>query len=144
MSTKILVIEDNREVVETVLLLFNCNWPEAQVIYSYLGKPGIELVKTENPDAVILDLGLPDISGFEVMRQIRLFSSVPIIVLTARSAEDDIVKALEEEATDYVTKPFRHRELLARVQSHLNRWRVNEIRTILQREMTTQDENSEI
>jgi DNA-binding response OmpR family regulator len=75
-------------------------------------------------------------SGFEVMRQVRLFSSVPIVVLTAHSAEDEIVKALEEEATDYIIKPFRHRELLARVQSHVNRWKMNEIRNIVQREIT--------
>jgi DNA-binding response OmpR family regulator len=136
MNTKILIIEDDREVVETVLLIFNYHWPEAQVIYSYLGEPGVEMVKNEKPDAVILDLGLPDISGFEVMKKIRLFSSVPIIVLTAHSAEDEIVQALEEEATDYVIKPFRHRELLARVQSHVNRWKINEIRTMIQRKIT--------
>jgi DNA-binding response OmpR family regulator len=133
LNAKILLIEDDKEVVETVLLIFNYHWPEAQLVHSFSGKPGIELVKTENPDAVILDLGLPDISGFDVMRQIRLFSSVPIIILTAHSAEDEIVKALEEEATDYVTKPFRHRELLARVQSHVSQWKVNEIRNIINR-----------
>jgi DNA-binding response OmpR family regulator len=136
MNTKILIIEDDREVVETVLLIFNYHWPEAQVIFSYLGEQGVELVRNEKPDAVILDLGLPDISGFEVMKKIRLFSSVPIIVLTAHSEEDEIVKALEEEATDYVIKPFRHRELLARVQSHVNRWKINEIRTMIQRKIT--------
>ena len=82
-------------------------------------------------------IGLPDISGFEVLRKVRLFSSVPIIVLTAHSAEDEIVKALEEEATDYITKPFKHRELLARVQSHISRWKMNEIRTLMQRSITS-------
>ena len=76
-----------------------------------------------------MDLGLPDISGFEVLKSMRLFTSIPIIVLTAHTAEDEIVKALEEEATDYVTKPFKHRELIARVQSHLTRWMTNEIRS---------------
>lgn len=135
-NAKILLIEDDKEVVETVLLIFNYHWPDAQVIHSFTGKPGIDLVKNENPDAVILDLGLPDISGFEVMRQIRMFSSVPIIILTAHSAEDEIVKALEEDATDYVTKPFRHRELLARVQSHVSQWKVNEIRNIVNGEIS--------
>ncbi len=92
-------------------------------------------MKKEKPDAIILDLGLPDISGFEVLREVRLFSSVPIIVLTAHSAEDEVVKALEEEATDYIIKPFRHRELLARVQAHLGRWKANEIRNMIQREI---------
>jgi DNA-binding response OmpR family regulator len=136
MNTKILLIEDDREVVETILLIFKYHWPEAEVIYSYLGEPGVEMVKNENPDAIILDIGLPDISGFEVMKKVRLFSSIPIIMLTAHSAEEEIVKALEEEATDYVIKPFRHRELLARVQSHINRWKVNEIRTMVQRKIT--------
>jgi DNA-binding response OmpR family regulator len=132
MNVKILLIEDDKEVVETVMLIFSYHWPEAQLVHSLAGQPGIELVKSENPDAVILDLGLPDISGFEVMRQIRLFSSVPIIILTAHSAEDEIVKALEEEATDYVTKPFRHRELLARVQAHVSHWKMTEIRSLMQ------------
>jgi len=135
MNTKILIIEDDREVVETLLFIFNYHMPEAKVIFSYLGKPGVEMVKTEKPDAVILDLGLPDISGFNVMREIRSFSSVPIVILTAHTAEDEIVKALEEEATDYITKPFRHRELLARVQSHINRWKANEIRNMVERKL---------
>ncbi|HSW58621.1 MAG TPA: response regulator [Dehalococcoidales bacterium] len=133
MNTKILFVEDDKEVVETVLLIFNYHWPEAHIIHSFLGKPGIELARHENPEAIILDLGLPDISGFEVLRNIRQFSSIPIIVLTAHTAEDEIVKALEEEATDYITKPFRHRELLARVQSHVSHWKMNEIRRITQR-----------
>ena len=93
------------------------------------------MAKTEKPDAIILDLGLPDISGFEVMKEIRLVSNVPIIVLTAHTAEDSVVQALEEEATDYVTKPFKHRELLARVQAHVNRWKLNEIRTMMERKI---------
>jgi len=137
MNNKILLIEDDRQVVETILLIFNYHWPEAQVIFSYLGEEGIELFQKEKPDAIILDLGLPDISGFEVLKKVRLLSSVPIIVLTAHSGEDEIVKALEEEATDYVTKPFKHRELLARVQSHVSRWKMNEIRTLMQRGITS-------
>jgi DNA-binding response OmpR family regulator len=132
MNTKILLIEDDPAVVESIKLLFKIHWPEATLICTHLGKPGIEMVKTEKPDALILDLGLPDISGFEVMKSIRLFSSLPIIVLTAHTAEDEIVRALEEEATDYVTKPFRHRELIARVQAHLTRWMTSEIRSAMQ------------
>jgi DNA-binding response OmpR family regulator len=135
MNTKILLIEDDRELVETILLIFKYHWPEAELIYSYLGEPGIEMARNESPDALILDIGLPDISGFEVLKKIRLFSSIPIIVLTAHSEEDEIVKALEQEANDYVIKPFRHRELLARVQSHVNRWKVNEIRTMVQKKI---------
>ena len=131
-SPKILLIEDDRILIESILMIFSYHWPESQVIYSCSGEHGIELARHENPSAVILDLGLPDISGFEVLKQIRLFSNVPVIVLTARSAEDDVVKALDEEATDYVTKPFRNRELLARIQSHISRWQAGEIRAMSQ------------
>ena len=134
MKTKILLIEDDPAVVESIKLLFKIHWPEANLICSHLGKPGVEMVKTEKPDALILDLGLPDISGFEVMKNIRLFSAIPIIVLTAHTAEDEIVKALEEESTDYVTKPFKHRELIARVQAHLSRYMTNEIRSAFKEE----------
>jgi DNA-binding response OmpR family regulator len=123
MEGNILIIEDDREVVETILLIFSYHWPEARVLYSFRGEYGIELARTEKLDAIILDLGLPDISGFDVMKKIREFSSVPIIVLTAHTAGDEIIKALTEEATDYVIKPFRHRELLARVQAHIQRQR---------------------
>ncbi len=134
MKTKILLIEDDPAVVESVKLLFKIYWPEATLIYSHLGKIGLEMLENEKPDALILDLGLPDISGFEVMKKIRLHSSIPIIVLTAHTAEDEIVKALEEEATDYVTKPFKHRELIARIQAHLSRWMASEIRSAFKEE----------
>jgi DNA-binding response OmpR family regulator len=132
MNTKIIFIEDDNEVKETVQLIFGCYWPEAQIIHSYQGRPGLEMVRSENPDAVILDLGLPDISGFEVIREIRGYSSVPVIVLTAHSSEDEIVQALDEDATDYIVKPFRHRELLARVKSHVSRWKINELQNRVQ------------
>lgn len=129
MNVKILLIEDDPSVVESIKLLFKIYWEDATLIYSHLGNTGVKLAESEKPDAIILDLGLPDISGFEVLKAIRLFTSIPIIVLTAHTAEDEIVRALEEEATDYVTKPFKHRELIARVQSHLTRWMTNEIRS---------------
>ena len=79
------------------------------------------MVESESPDIVILDLGLPDISGFEVLRQIRRFSTVPTIILTVRAEEADVVKGLEWGADDYITKPFRQLELLARVKSMIRR-----------------------
>jgi DNA-binding response OmpR family regulator len=135
MNIKILIVEDDIEVVKTLLLIFEHFWPDAKVVYTHFGEPGIEMVKTEEPDVVVLDLGLPDVPGIEVMHRIRLFSSIPIIVLTAHTAEDEIVEALEDDATDYVIKPFKHRELLARIQSHVTRWKTNEIRAFLQNNM---------
>ena len=118
---KVLIIEDDKEIVDAISLAFQIRWPEAKAISTRLGQKGIELVETEVPDIVILDLGLPDISGFEVLRQIRLFSRVPIIILTVRADESDVVKGLEWGADDYITKPFRQLEFLARVKALIRR-----------------------
>ncbi len=111
---KVLIVEDDKEIVDAITLAFQIRWPEAKV------------VSTENPDIVILDLGLPDISGFEVLSQIRLFSHVPIIILTVRSDEADVVKGLEWGADDYILKPFRQLELLARVKALIRRQSPND------------------
>lgn len=113
---KILIIEDDRAIVEAISLALQMNWPDTILLSAHLGEVGIELFQSENPDAIILDLGLPDISGFEVLKRIRLFSEVPILILTVRSDESDIVKGLEWGADDYVIKPFRQKELLSRIK----------------------------
>jgi two-component system KDP operon response regulator KdpE len=118
---KILIIEDDKAIVELVSLSFQVGWPEVELISSHLGKEGIELVESESPDIVILDLGLPDISGFEVLRGLRRFTTVPIVILTVRSEEADVVKALEWGADEYIIKPFRQLELLARIKSLMRR-----------------------
>ena len=114
---KVLIIEDDNEIVDVVSLAFQITWPEAQLLSACKGEKGVDMVEREDPDLVILDLGLPDIPGFEVLRRIRAFSPVPIVVLTVRTGEDDIVKALEWGADDYVAKPFRQKEFLARLQA---------------------------
>jgi two-component system KDP operon response regulator KdpE len=116
---KVLVIEDDREIVESIFLSFQIYWPEATIVSTRKGVMGARLVQSDPPDVIILDLGLPDISGFEVLEQIRLFSSVPILILTVRAQEEDIIKALEGQANDYMLKPFRQKELLARVRALL-------------------------
>ncbi len=131
MKAKVLIIEDDPEIVESITLAMRLNWPEAKVISTARGQKGIELVEAEAPDIVILDLGLPDVSGFQVLKQIRLFSSIPVIVLTVRSQEEDVIKALENEASDYVVKPFRQMELLARVKAHATQWMANQIKSAL-------------
>jgi two-component system response regulator VicR len=123
---KVLVIEDDKEIVDAISLAFQIRWPEAKVVSTRLGQKGVELVETESPDIVVLDLGLPDINGFEVLRQIRRFSNVPTIILTVRSDESDVVKGLEWGADDYITKPFRQLELLARVKSLIRRYSPSE------------------
>lgn len=125
---KALVIEDNPDLVETITLCLEMRWPEVKVVFSLEGGKGIDLVETEAPDIVILDINLPDMSGFEVLRQIRLFSDVPVVVLTVRAEEVDKVKGLELGADDYVAKPFSHMELLARVKAVLRRSHMPELR----------------
>jgi len=114
---KVLIIEDDREIVEVVSLTFQMRWPEVDLVSTNLGEKGVELVESENPDIVILDLGLPDTSGYEVLKQIRAFSEVPIIILTIRADEADIVRGLEWGADDYMVKPFRQLELMSRIRA---------------------------
>jgi two-component system, OmpR family, response regulator VicR len=114
---KVLIIEDSEQIVEAITLAFQIRWPEAEVTSTQLGENGIDLVEKSKPDVVILDLGLPDINGFDVLKQIRMFSNVPILILTARTEEVDIVKGLEWGADDYMIKPFRQLELLSRIKA---------------------------
>jgi DNA-binding response OmpR family regulator len=120
-NMKILVIEDDKDIVDTITLAFQVGWPGVELVSTGEGKKGVEMVKTESPDFVILDLGLPDINGFEVLRQVRCFTKVPVIILTVITEEDDIIRGLEWGADDYVTKPFRKMELLARIKTILRR-----------------------
>jgi DNA-binding response OmpR family regulator len=122
-TMKILVIEDVPSIVETISLAIEIRWPDAKIISTAHGEQGIDMAESESPDIIILDLGLPDISGFEVLKSIRLFSDVPILILTVRSDEADIVKGLEWGADDYMTKPFKQLELLARIKGAMRRRR---------------------
>ncbi len=118
---KVLIIEDDPQILEAVTLTFQIRWPEVELVSSQLGERGIEMVETERPDIVILDLGLPDMSGYDVLKQIRLFSDVTILILTVRAEEVDVIKGLEWGADEYMTKPFRQLELLARVKALMRR-----------------------
>jgi len=125
---KVLIIEDNPDTVEAVSLAFEWRWPDVNAISTSHGKRGVELVRAESPDIVILDIGLPDMSGFEVLRQIRSFSDVPLIILTVKIEEMDKVRGLELGADDYITKPFSHLEFLGRVKAVLRRTHMPELR----------------
>ena len=118
---KVLIVEDDDAIVNFVRLAFKMRWPEAELLSAGLGEEGLDLIESEKPDLVILDLGLPDIDGFEVLRQIRLFSAAPVVILTVSGEEADMVKGLELGADDYIVKPFRQLELLARLKSQLRR-----------------------
>ena len=119
---KVLIVEDNPEISTAIGVAIQIRWPDSQIITTHLGERGVDMVESEKPDMVILDLGLPDISGYEVLKRLRLFSTVPVLILTVRSEEDDIVKGLEYGADDYMVKPFRKLELLSRVQALLRRY----------------------
>jgi len=118
---KILLVDDEAEIAETVIMCFNLSWPDATVLVADDGRTGLKMFETETPDVVILDLGLPDMDGLEVCREIRRSSDTPIIMLTARGQEAEKVRGLESGADDYVTKPFSYIELLARIKAVLRR-----------------------
>ena len=118
---KVLVIEDDPGIIEVVSLCFQLRWTGTTVVSAANGHRGVELVELESPDVVILDIGLPDMDGYQVLKEIRRFSDVPVIMLTVRSEDTDVAKGLELGADDYITKPFSHIELIARVQAVLRR-----------------------
>ncbi|NLE07695.1 MAG: response regulator transcription factor [Dehalococcoidales bacterium] len=118
---KVVVIDDSPEIIEVVSLCFQLRWTDAGILSASTGAAGLELVEEESPDMVILDIGLPDMEGFDVLREIRRFSHVPVIMLTVRGEDIDVAKGLEMGADDYITKPFSHIELVARVQAVLRR-----------------------
>ncbi|WP_047536772.1 two-component system response regulator KdpE [Methylotenera versatilis] len=115
----IVLIEDEQQIrrfVTTALEIENF-----QVFSAETGKQGLIEIGTRKPDAVILDLGLPDIDGLEVIREVRTWSNIPIIVLSARTQEAEKVAALDAGADDFLSKPFGTPELLARVRAQLRR-----------------------
>ncbi|MDD5605187.1 MAG: response regulator transcription factor [Dehalococcoidales bacterium] len=118
---KILVIEDNVTIIESISIGLDVSWPDAQLLSTHLGREGVDLVEKEKPTVVILDIGLPDIDGFEVLRSIRSFSEVPVIILTVNQDEIDVVKGLSLGADDYIVKPFHLLELMARIKTILKR-----------------------
>jgi two-component system KDP operon response regulator KdpE len=111
---RFVVIED--EVPIRKFLRASLNETEAEWIEAANGEDGIRAVAHKNPDIVLLDLGLPDIDGLEVLKRLREWTEVPVIVLSARGKEKDKVNALDQGADDYLTKPFSIGELMARVR----------------------------
>jgi two-component system KDP operon response regulator KdpE len=119
--TRILVVDDEPDVVEALRIGFALQWRDIEVLGAGDGETALRLVEEERPDIVLLDVGLPGMDGYEVLRQVRAFSDVAVVMLTARDDAMDKVKGLELGADDYVTKPFNHLELSARVRAVLRR-----------------------
>ncbi|MGS2779960.1 response regulator transcription factor [Robertmurraya sp. GLU-23] len=117
--TKILVVDDEKVILEVLEAYFEKeSW---EISFATNGIEALKKVKDESPDLIVLDLMLPDISGEEVCRLVRKESDIPIIMLTAKSAEDDLINGIVIGADDYVTKPFSSREVVVRVKALLRR-----------------------
>lgn len=138
-NKKILVVDDEERMARFIRL--NLEHDGFQVVEAYKGMAAIQALRDHMPDVVLLDVMLPDIDGFEVLRLIREISTVPVIMLTAKGEEDDRVKGLELGADDYVTKPFSPRELVSRVKAVLRR---TETASVSGNEMIEVDEHLKI
>ena len=120
---KVVVVDDAADIVEVVSLCFQLRWTDAEVLSAAEGGEGLTLIEAEDPDIVILDINLPDMDGFQVIRELRRFSQVPVIMLTVKGEDTDIARGLELGADDYMVKPFSHIELIARVDAVMRRSR---------------------
>jgi DNA-binding response OmpR family regulator len=118
---KILIIDDDKNITEAILISFQLQWQEVEVISAPNGEKGLDLFYEQNPDLILLDVMMPYKDGFSVLKEIRQTDDVPIIMLTARSDDMSIIKALESGADDYLTKPFSHLELFARIKAVMRR-----------------------
>ena len=119
MSMRALLIDDDQKLSELLKQYFHQY--DIVVIPAFHPKKGLELMRSENPDIIILDVMLPDMDGFTVCREIRKESDIPIIMLTARGDTTDKIVGLEIGADDYLAKPFEPRELVARIQTIVRR-----------------------
>ncbi len=120
---KVLIIDDDPVITETVTICFSLRWAGSEVVVADSGEQGLKALRTVAPDVIILDVGLPGMDGFETLRRVRELTDAPVIMLTAKAGEMGKVKGLEWGADDYITKPFSHIELLARVKAVLRRTR---------------------
>jgi len=118
-DAKILIVDDDKKIVDLVTAYLKRDG--YHVLAAYDGQQAIDLARHRQPDLIILDLALPQVDGMDVCRILRAESNVPIIMLTARTTEDDKLAGLDLGADDYVTKPFSPRELVARVRTVLRR-----------------------
>lgn len=127
MSMRILVVDDEPNIVN--ILRSNLEREGYKVLAAYDGEEALRMTFSRNPDLILLDCMLPGLDGFDVCKRIRQESTVPIIMLTAKSEEIDKVLGLELGADDYITKPFSVREVLARVKAQLRRVSIQEEQT---------------
>lgn len=120
-KTSVLIIEDEKNICDFIATaLLNQDY---RVFKSYSGTDGISQITSRCPDILLLDLGLPDMDGMKILKEVRAWSNMPIIVVSARDHEKDKVEALDMGADDYITKPFGTSELLARIRAAIRHFR---------------------
>lgn len=123
-KAEILVIDDEAPIRKLLEITLESN--DYKVWLAETGKEGILMAVNHLPELILLDIGLPDKSGHEILKELRTWYNKAIIILSVQNSEEDIVKALDNGATDYLTKPFRSAELLARIRSVIRRNHTND------------------
>ena len=118
---RVLIVEDDKNIRKFIQTILEAN--DYDVIATETGKEAYSLITSRCPDVVILDLGLPDMDGMKILKEVRAWSNMPIIVVSARDHEKDKVEALDMGADDYITKPFGTSELLARIRAAIRHFR---------------------
>lgn len=119
MARKILVVDDTRNI--QLLLSDFLTGQDFEVLEAYDGREALDVVRDANPDLILLDIMMPNMDGYQFITQLRRTSSIPVIMITAKQQEADIIKGFDLGADDYITKPFRLRELLVRMRAVLRR-----------------------
>ncbi len=126
----ILIVDDETPIRRLLTIALESNG--YKIIEAATGKETLTMVTVHWPDLVILDLGLPDVDGMEVLKQLREWYLKPILILSVRSSEDDIIRALDDGANDYLTKPFRTGELLARIRTAIRQDHTKEGNSVIE------------
>jgi two-component system KDP operon response regulator KdpE len=128
--TFVLAVDDDPAILRTLSINLRARGYEVETAGD--GRSALQIVDERMPDVVILDLGLPDLDGVAVLKRLRAFTHVPVVVLSARHESDDKVEALDEGADDYVTKPFDVEELLARVRAAIRRGDTRDVTLVVE------------
>ena len=115
----ILLIEDEKNICDFIAAALSAQ--DYKITAAHSGQEALPIITSQCPDLILLDLGLPDMDGMEIIQQVRTWASIPIIVISARTQEQEKVRALDLGADDYIVKPFSMDELLARIAAHLRR-----------------------
>ncbi len=118
---RLLLVEDDVTTVESIILCMEIYQPDSIIVPTRKGNEALELLKNQEFDAVLIDLGLPDVDGAEVIQKMRQFTHIPAVVLTARYSPELVGRVLELGADDYITKPFDFRNLLGRLKKVIDK-----------------------